>query len=130
MAAKKVASVRRAPRHELDKRLAEASKAYRRGDPEADVLMHRARKAGKRHRYAVELAAPVLGKKADAIVASRKEFQELLGEHQDSVVAEGMLRELGVLAGADGENGFTWGLLHAREHEAAQRVVRELRRFL
>lgn len=112
------------------RRLAQASKAYRRGDPDADVLMHRARKAGKRHRYAVELAAPVLGKKADAIVASRKEFQELLGEHQDSVVAEGMLRELGVLAGSEGENGFTWGLLHAREQEAAQQVVRELRRFL
>ena len=128
--AKKVARYVERADKKTHKRLAQASKAYRRGDPEADVLMHRARKAGKRHRYAVELAAPVLGKKADAIVASRKEFQELLGEHQDSVVAEGMLRELGVLAGADGENGFTWGLLHAREHEAAQRVVRELRRFL
>jgi CHAD domain-containing protein len=112
------------------RRLAQASKAYHRADPDADVLMHRARKAGKRHRYAVELAAPVLGKKADVIVASRKEFQELLGEHQDSVVAEGMLRELGVLAGAAGQNGFTWGLLHAREQEAARTVVRELRRFL
>ena len=92
--------------------------------------MHRARKAGKRHRYAVELAAPVLGKKADRIVASRKEFQELLGEHQDSVVAAGLLRELGALAGADGQNGFTWGLLHAREQAVAQQVVRDLRRYL
>jgi CHAD domain-containing protein len=111
-------------------RLAQASKAYRRDQPDADELMHRARKAGKRHRYAVELASPVLGRKADAIVASRKEFQELLGEHQDSVVAEGLLRELGAQAGADGENGFTWGLLHAREQEKARTVVRELRRFL
>jgi CHAD domain-containing protein len=112
------------------RRLAQASKAYRREQPDADGLMHRARKAGKRHRYAVELAAPVLGRKADKIVASRKEFQELLGEHQDSVVAEGLLRELGVLASTDGENGFTWGLLHAREQQAAREVVRALRRFL
>ena len=128
--AKKVARYVERADKKTHQRLAQTSKAYRRGAPDADELMHRARKAGKRHRYAVELAAPVLGKRADAIVASRKEFQELLGEHQDSVVAEGMLRELGVLAGTSGENGFTWGLLHAREHEAAQRVVRELRRFL
>jgi CHAD domain-containing protein len=128
--AKKVARyVERADRR-THKRLAQASKAYRRGEPDADALMHRARKAGKRHRYAVELAAPVLGKKADAIVASRKAFQELLGEHQDSIVAEGLLRELGVLASTDGENGFTWGLLHAREQEAARVVVRDLRKFL
>jgi CHAD domain-containing protein len=128
--AKKVARyVERADRR-THKRLAQASKAYRRGEPDADALMHRARKAGKRHRYAVELAAPVLGKKADAIVASRKAFQELLGEHQDSIVAEGLLRELGVLASTAGENGFTWGLLHAREQEAARVVVRDLRKFL
>ena len=130
VAAKKVARyVERADRR-THKRLAQASRAYRRGEPDADALMHRARKAGKRHRYAVELAAPVLGKKADTIVASRKAFQELLGEHQDSIVAEGLLRELGVLASTDGENGFTWGLLHAREQQAARSVVRDLRRFL
>lgn len=111
-------------------RLATASKAHRRGEQHADELMHRARKAGKRHRYAVELAAPVLGTRADAIVASRKEFQELLGEHQDSIVAAGLLRELGELAGAAGENGFTWGLLLGREEQVARTVVHELRRFL
>lgn len=121
--------VKRADR-KTHRRLAHASTAYRQGDPEADVLLHKARKAGKRHRYAVELAAPVLGKKADAIVAHRKEFQELLGEHQDSIVAEGLLRELGVLASTDGHNGFTWGLLYAREQEAARVIVKKLRRYL
>ncbi|HEY0240938.1 MAG TPA: CHAD domain-containing protein [Friedmanniella sp.] len=130
VSAKKVGRyVARADR-KTHKRLAEASMAYRQLQPDADELMHRARKAGKRHRYAVELATPVLGRKADAIVASRKEFQELLGEHQDGVVAEGLLRELGELAGAAGQNGFTWGLLHAREQESARAVVDELRRFL
>jgi CHAD domain-containing protein len=112
------------------KRLVRARKAFHRGDADADVLLHRARKAGKRHRYAVELAEPVWGKKADTIVARRKEFQELHGEHQDSIVAEGLLRELGVLAGATGENGFTWGLLHAGERQAGEAVVAQLRRFL
>ncbi len=112
------------------RRLVRASKAYRAGAPDADELLHRARKAGKRHRYAVELAAPVLGSRADAIVKERKGFQELLGEHQDCVVAEGLLRELGVAAGAAGENGFTWGLLHARQQEAARVVVTKLRRYL
>lgn len=112
------------------RRLVQASKAYRAGAADADELMHRARKAGKRHRYAVELATPVLGSKADAIVKERKAFQELLGEHQDSVVAGGLLRELGVAAGAAGENGFTWGLLHAREQEIARVIVRKLRHYL
>ena len=128
-AARAARYVRRADRR-THRRLVQASKAFRRGDADADALLHRARKAGKRHRYAVELAAPVLGRKADAVVAARKEFQELLGEHQDSVVAEGLLRELGVLAGAEGENGFTWGLLHAREQAVGRAVVAELRRFL
>lgn len=128
-AAKAAHYVKRADR-KTHRRLAQASKAYRAGRPDADELLHRARKAGKRHRYAVELAAPVLGTKADAIVKGRKEFQELLGDHQDSVVAEGLLRELGVRAGAAGENGFTWGLLHAREQEAARRIVAQLGRFL
>ena len=128
--AKKAARfVQRADR-KTHRRLVQASKAYRNGEPGADELLHKARKAGKRHRYAVELAGPVLGKKADAIVRERKEFQELLGEHQDSVVAEGLLRELGVQAGAQGENGFTWGLLHAQEQEAARVIVKKLRRYL
>lgn len=112
------------------KRLVRASAAFHADDPDADVLLHRARKAGKRHRYAVELAEPVWGSKAEHIVARRKEFQELLGEHQDSLVAESLLRELGVLASTLGENGFTWGLLHAGEQAAARAVVDELRRFL
>ena len=124
-AAKVARYVKRADR-KTHRRLAQASEAYRDGRPHADELLHRARKAGKRHRYAVELAAPVLGKKADAIVKQRKVFQELLGDHQDSVVAEGLLRELGVRAGAAGENGFTWGLLHAREQEIARQIVAQL----
>ena len=94
----------------LDKRLDRAIEAQLTGDPEADHLLHAARKAGKRARYAVELAAPVLGKKADKLIASRKDLQDVLGEHQDSIVAAAFLRAEGVRVGIrSGHNGFTYG---------------------
>jgi hypothetical protein len=60
-------------------------------------------------RYAAEAAAPVLGKSADRLV---KRVQELLGDHQDAVLARPVLREIGMVAHLKGENGFTFGLLH------------------
>jgi CHAD domain-containing protein/adenylate cyclase class IV len=56
-------------------------------DP-ADDELHALRKRGKRVRYAYELAGD------DAVVKRAKAFQDVLGEHQDSVVAEGTLRDL------------------------------------
>lgn len=87
-----------------------------------DVALHRARKAAKRARYAAELAAPVLGKKAArAAIKHHKRLQTVLGEHQDSVVAADLLRRLGAEAGTTaGHNGFTYGLLYAHEQAAAR----------
>lgn len=100
----------------LDRRLDRAIEALQTGNPDADLMFHAARKAGKRARYAVELAAPVLGKKADKIIAARKDLQDLLGEHQDSIVAAEFLRAEGVCIGIrSGHNGFTYGLLYGRE---------------
>ena len=56
-------------------------------DPSDDEL-HGLRKRGKRVRYAYELA----GK--GAVVRRAKALQDVLGEHQDSVVAETALRDL------------------------------------
>jgi CHAD domain-containing protein len=53
-----------------------------------DDALHALRKRGKRTRYAHELA----GK--SAVVKRAKEFQDVLGEHHDSVVAEERLRAL------------------------------------
>jgi CHAD domain-containing protein len=61
----------------------------------ADDALHALRKRGKRTRYAHELA----GKKA--VVKRAKELQDVLGEHQDSVVAEERLRALAHDAPAD-----------------------------
>jgi CHAD domain-containing protein len=80
----------------------------------ADSL-HQARKAAKRYRYALEVAEPAVGAKARRARKAARALTKLLGEHQDGVVAQPVLRELGMRAHADGENGFTFGLLHGQE---------------
>ncbi|MBY4012770.1 CHAD domain-containing protein [Rhodococcus fascians] len=102
------------------------------GEASDDDALHRARKAFKRARYAAELAAPLLGKKhAKNTIRRYKHVQEVLGEHQDSLVAAGFLRRLGAAAGTrPAENGFTYGLLFANEQQAAavaRRVARALK---
>jgi CHAD domain-containing protein len=124
------AYVKRAAK-KLDKRLDRAIEAQLTGDPEADHLLHAARKAGKRARYAAELAAPALGKKADKIIAGRKDLQDVLGEHQDSIVAADFLRAEGVRVGMrSGHNGFTYGLLFGLERSRRAAVTDQLRPFL
>ncbi|MEV5106130.1 CHAD domain-containing protein [Streptomyces massasporeus] len=94
-----------------------------------DVALHEARKKAKRTRYAAEAAEPVLGKPAKTMVKSMKALQNLLGDHQDSVMARGALRELSAVAHAAGESAFTYGLLHEREEQRALRVEAELPGF-
>ncbi|MEU0893566.1 CYTH and CHAD domain-containing protein [Streptomyces massasporeus] len=94
-----------------------------------DVALHEARKKAKRTRYAAEAAQTVLGKPAKTMVKSMKALQNLLGEHQDSVMARQALRELSAVAHAAGENAFTYGVLHEREEQRAVRVEAELPGF-
>ncbi|MFJ8583955.1 CHAD domain-containing protein [Streptomyces sp. NPDC093595] len=91
-----------------------------------DLALHDARKAAKRVRYAAEAARPALGKPAKRFARRMKGVQQLLGEHQDAVVARGTLRETAVKAHAAGETAFTWGLLYGREEARAERCEREL----
>lgn len=92
-----------------------------------DVALHRARKAAKRARYAAELARPVLGKKAARQIRRNRRLQDLLGEHQDAVLAAALLRRLGAAAGTrPGENGFSYGLLHQQEVDAAAAAVQDV----
>jgi CHAD domain-containing protein len=90
-------------------------------DVGGDALLHRARKAAKRARYAAELRRPIDG--SAAVKKAEKHFkriQRVLGEHQDSVVASDALRRFALTAGTTpGENGFTYGLLYAREQQIA-----------
>ncbi|WP_111766753.1 CYTH and CHAD domain-containing protein [Nakamurella deserti] len=85
-----------------------------------DEELHSARKAGKRARYAAELAAPVLGKEGAKLVSRYEEVQDVLGDFQDGVVACALIRRLATgTVGKRKENGFTYGLLYARERERA-----------
>jgi CHAD domain-containing protein len=109
-----------------DRRLKAAVKT---GD---DALLHRSRKAAKRARYAAELRGPV-GKPTAAKKAEKhfKRIQRVLGEHQDSVVASAALRRFALTAGTtSGENGFTYGLLFAREQRIAETARNQARDLL
>jgi CHAD domain-containing protein len=114
---------RRAER-KADRRLAEAVKA---GD---DALLHRARKAAKRARYAAELRTP-LDKQAKETAKHYKKIQRILGDHQDGVVASATLIRLARAAGTTpGENGFTFGMLYAREQQAADAARKQVRELV
>jgi CHAD domain-containing protein len=87
-----------------------------------DASLHEARKAGKRLRYATEVARPVAGKPAKRFEKGLKAVHSALGEYQDTVVARAKLRELG----ATGENGFTFGVLYGADEARAKQVKEEL----
>jgi CHAD domain-containing protein len=88
--------------------------------------MHDARKKAKRTRYAAEAATPALADPAADLVKSMKSLQTLLGDHQDSVMVRGALRELATEAHAAGENAFTYGVLYGRAEQRAAAVEAEL----
>jgi CHAD domain-containing protein len=54
--------------------------------------LHRARIQAKRVRYATELSLPIAGKQGRKVIASAKKFQDVVGAHQDAVVAEERIR--------------------------------------
>jgi CHAD domain-containing protein len=82
-------------------------------DP-ADDELHALRKQAKRARYAAELAALGAGRRAARAADAAKRVQDVIGEHQDAVVAEERLRAL-----ADGRTAVAAGRLI--EREAARR---------
>lgn len=91
-----------------------------------DVALHEARKAAKRLRYATEAIRPTLDKPAKRLQRRLKRVQQLLGDHQDTVVSRPVLRELAGQAHLDGGNGFTYGLMHAVEADRAAQAERRL----
>ncbi len=90
---------------------------------ERNVRLHDARKAYKRARYAVEAVG---GKPGRRLAKRFSVLQDVLGAHQDAIVTGELLRDYGMRAHADGENAFTFGLLHGRQHEAGENALRGL----
>jgi CHAD domain-containing protein len=95
------------------------------GPDSTDEELHRARILGKRARYTAELAEPEVGKPAQRFVTRAKTFQDVLGAHQDAIVAEGRLR--GLLAEAPGSGAaFAAGRLVERERARRREARAEL----
>jgi CHAD domain-containing protein len=64
------------------------------GDDPPDDDLHALRILGKRLRYAAELAIPTGGKPVQHLIKATKRIQDILGEHQDAVVAAQEVRRL------------------------------------
>ena len=89
-------------------------------DPSDDDL-HAVRIRAKRARYAAELAEARVGKPASRFVSSVKDLQDVLGEHQDAVVAEARIH--GALGAARGTRvAFAAGRLAERESRRRQQT--------
>lgn len=89
-----------------------------------DTELHALRIALKRVRYAAELAAPD-GKALRRFLSAARALQDLLGEHQDAVVAEELLRAATV-SDQPTEAAFVAGRLAerqlGRQREARRRL--------
>jgi CHAD domain-containing protein len=90
-----------------------------------DVALHQARKSAKKTRYAAAALVPAFGPVAAAFAAQIASVQEILGEHQDSVVAAEELLRLALVANSQqDESAFTFGLLVGVEHSRADAARR------
>jgi CHAD domain-containing protein len=92
-------------------------------DAEREELLHDARKAAKRARYAAESVSRVFGADAVAFAEAMEAVQEALGEHQDSVLTRERLRELARHTSST-EAAFFYGRLHALEEARAAQSQR------
>jgi CHAD domain-containing protein len=97
--------------------------------PARDETLHRARKSARRARYAAEAIGPAAGGEATRFARRMKKVQSVLGEHQDSVIARAVARDLGIAAHLAGENAFSYGLLYGRDACDAGRLQAEARRL-
>ncbi|MEU7786019.1 CHAD domain-containing protein [Amycolatopsis sp. NPDC049159] len=97
------------------RKLAKAVRALPADPPDDDL--HALRIHGKKLRYAAELAQTSAKKKRakriKALIKATRDFQTVLGDHQDAVIAAERMRS--VLASADGEVGFVAGRIAERE---------------
>jgi len=93
------------------------------GDDPPDAALHEVRKGAKQVRYATEAVAPVVGRPARKAAKGLRRVQDVLGDHQDTVVAEEWLRGLVAAPDIEAPEAFALGLLVAgeRAHRAALR---------
>ncbi len=89
------------------------------------VTWHLARIKAKRARYAAESVAGIFGKRMVRLADGLADVTDLLGDHQDAHVAQGIIRELASHPDTDGLTGLALGLLH--EFESDEEILDRLR---
>jgi CHAD domain-containing protein len=100
-------------------------------DPHAhNLALHEVRKEAKRVRYAAVLISPLRPKRAKRLAKIALAIQDALGTHQDSVVARQALLRLAADARNAGEDGFSYGRLHALEQSRGEDSEAEYERIL
>lgn len=67
-------------------------------DDSPDAALHSVRILAKRCRYATEAVAPVADRQAARFAAALADVQTVLGDHQDTVIAEAWLRDAAITA--------------------------------
>jgi CHAD domain-containing protein len=92
---------------------------------QTDAELHRTRIRGKRARYSAELAEGSRGKKAKRFIKAAKNVQDVLGEHQDAVVATGRLHALARRTKST-DAALLAGRLIDRQEEKKRQARREL----
>jgi CHAD domain-containing protein len=85
-----------------------------------DETWHAVRIQGKRTRYAVEAVAGILGGDAAKLGKKLAAVQELLGEHQDAVIAADTWLAIAAAAPADHILAVTAGRLYERERASVR----------
>jgi len=90
------------------------------GPVPSDAALHQVRIRAKRCRYAAELAIPVFGRPARAFAAAMTRVQDVLGEHQDSVVADAWLGK--TAPECSPAEAYALGMLAELERELAVRA--------
>jgi len=83
---------------------------------------HDLRKKGKRLRYALEPVQEIYGKPAQKMVRLLKNMQDDLGDHQDLIVASGLMEEMGVAGARPPQVAFSMGTLSERYGREASEI--------
>ena len=96
-----------------------AARVARLDAPDED--WHAARIAAKQVRYTLEAVVPFYGRPAKRLARQTQRVQELLGDHQDAVVASEVLHRLAT-GPRNGAIGFTLGLVHAAQQDEIRRT--------
>ncbi len=89
-------------------------------DDPPDHALHQVRIRAKRARYAAEAVAPALGQQARRFGKAVAKLQDVLGDHQDAVVAASWLRDVAKSTTSQEEvfvAGVLTGMIRAIEHD-------------